>query len=287
MTRKRHDVVIVGAGLFGAMATRFAHEDGHNVTVVDSRRQYRASQCSGCVIAPSWLSALTKDQIRDGRALLQEYYGLETLEFQGNLGTTFKAERVVTKDVLTLSPAIKQVDGAVLSVFSGGVNLIHKGTGKPETLRGKVLVAAGIWCGELLSGLPAIRGLYGASLLISGQIPQPRLNVYAPYRQAVAFNMDKKHVWFGDGTALIEKTWDREEQDRIEATVERAERLGIVLSTRTLTVRSGARPYIEKRMGYYDRINNSLYVSTGGAKNGTMLAALQAHQFVKDLEKAR
>lgn len=272
MTRK-HNIVVVGNGLFGSMAATFAREAGHTVTVVADARPYRASPASGCVLAPSWLSAVPKEDIANGMAALDAHYGLEPILFDTAVGG-FKAHRVVTDKVL-LKPDVVDV---VTEVGPGVVRTSSR------ALRGKVLVAAGIWCSELLRDLPAMRGLYGASLRVPGQLQHPRLSVYAPYRQAVAFNINRKEVWFGDGTALIEKTWMKEADARLQATRKRAAGLGI-LHTHTSypKVLIGARPYMAGHMGYFAKVDKDLWVSTGGAKNGTLLAALQATQFLKEL----
>lgn len=272
----KKNIIIVGAGLFGNVAAALARAHGHTVTVVAERRAYEASPASGCVLAPSWLSSLEKSAVADSMAVLGELYKLHSLEFQTNLVKTFKAQRVHTPDVLKTP----DVQGRVSSVGDGVVKYVDVDGGE-RTLRGIVLVAAGIWCGELIPGLPAMKGLYGASLRAPGQLEHPRIHVYAPYRQAVAFNLDKKTVWFGDGTALIARTWDTSERERVSKTRARAAAMDIRPGTHII----GARPYVEgHKAGYFKQISPKLYVTTGGAKNGTVLAAWQALQFIKGLK---
>lgn len=275
MTRK-HNIIIVGNGLFGSIAAAHASSEGHNVTIIAERRKYEASAASGCVLAPSWMSSLDKATVSDSMNLLTDLYPVHDIEFQTNLLAKFKAKRINPEDVL-LPP---DINARVLSVGDGVVK--YEG----GTLRGTVLVAAGIWCGELLSGLPPIRGLYGASLRSPGQLATPLINVYAPYRQAVGFNIDRKTVWFGDGTALIAKTWDKEERDRVQATIARARSMGVPLKGNGSLASAvvGARPYVEgHKAGYFQKVSPKTYVSTGGAKNGTILAAAQALAFVESL----
>lgn len=272
---RKHNIIVVGNGLFGSIAATYARAEGHNVTVVAERRKYEASAASGCVLAPSWMSSLDKDTVADSMALLSYLYDVHDVEFQTNLLAKFKAKRVVPADIL-LKP---DVAARVTSVGDGVVK--YEG----GTLRGDVLVAAGIWCGELLSGLPPIRGLYGASLRISGQLACPQINVYAPYRQAVGFNMDKKSIWFGDGTALIAKTWMAEEDTRKAKSFDRAKEMFPGASALGVRSTSGARPYVEgHKAGYFQQVSPKTWVSTGGAKNGTILAAAQALAFVQGLK---
>lgn len=278
----KKNVIIVGNGLFGSVAATLARAEGHNVTVVSEKRPYEASPASGCVLAPSWLSSLDKAEIATSMDVLGALYTVHDMEFRTNVLKSFKAKRVATAEVLVKPDIVGRVtrvgDGKVWFNDSRGEHNVSL------PLQGIVLVCAGIWCQELLKDMPAIRGLYGASLRISAQLEAPRLAVYAPYRQAVAFNMDKKTVWFGDGTALIERTWLKEEEERKKLSLGRAHKLfklpGSVLGVRAVT---GARPYVEgHKSGYFERVMPRTYVSTGGAKNGTILAAWQAHRFVKE-----
>ena len=278
---RKHNIIIVGNGLFGSVAAALAESQGHTVTLISESRKYEASPASGCVLAPSWLSSLPKADVANAMSVLGSLYKLHPLEFQTNLFKTFKAQRVHTADVLRkpdFNLKVTEVgDGVVKAVDNlGGVH----------TYKGAVLVAAGIWCGELLRDLPPIRGLYGASLRVTGQLPHPKLNVYAPYRQAVAFNMDKKSIWVGDGTALIQKTWEPEVDARVLKTQQRAKvMVGHALDAKgKVKVIAGARPYVEgHKAGYLQRVSPKTWVSTGGAKNGTVLAAHQAYQFLKSL----
>jgi len=264
------DVIVVGAGLFGSIAATLARKRGASVTVIDSGEAYAASQASGCVLKPSWLSSLSKEEIATGYGVLNSLYSVQDLVFRANLGVTVKAQHVNPRKIIVKPDRV----GKVVKVRDGVVTLLNG-----EVLRGKVLIAAGIWSQGIID-MPPIKGLFGASLRFPRQqLPEPRLVVYAPYRQAVALNIDKD-VWMGDGTALIEKSWSL---DRIDLTVARANDLfGL---TGAFKYNVGARPYVEgHKGGFYARRGNHTWISTGGAKNGTMLAALFAHRFVKELK---
>ena len=290
MTNKRkHNVVIVGAGLFGCIAAALARAEGHRVTLIGKSRPYEASPASGCVLAPSWLNALSKADVASALAVLGDLYRLHDLEFRTHLGVKFKAQRVHTPDVLVrpdlTANVTKVTNGKVWYNDSQGVHHISL----PK--EGVVLVAAGIWTGELVD-IPPMRPLYGCSLRIKGQAAEPRLSVYAPYRQAVMFNMTRNDVWFGDGTALIQKTWEAEFASRITSTKERAAHLLEAKPNSPEVVGAkvtvGARPYVEgHKAGFYAKLAPRLFVSTGGAKNGTVLAALHALRFVRDLQEVR
>lgn len=264
-------VIIVGNGLFGSIAASLCRANNFAVTVVSSEEKLAASKASGCVLAPSWLNSLEKNQINTAMQVLSSLYKVEDMVFKTNILKTFKAQRVNPDEVL-IKP---DVVGKVAAVGDGIVTLEDG-----RKLKGKVLVAAGVWSAHLVS-MPSIRGLYGASLRFSNtQLLDPSINVYAPYRQAVAFNLNKRSVWMGDGTALIQKTWLREEAARVKATTSHAADLfGL---TSKCAVNIGVRPYVEGyKAGYFEQVTPSTWVSTGGAKNGTVLAAWQAQKFLE------
>lgn len=280
---RKHNVIVVGNGLFGSIAATLARAHGHSVTVVSNSEPRAGSLASGCVLAPSWLSSLGKDEIATAMSTLHELYTVYDLEFQTNLLKRFKAQRVDPADVLVKPDVV----GKVLSVSERGQVLLEDGTKLPP---GKVLVAAGVWTGALMA-IPGMRGLWGASMRFKGcQLESPRIHVYAPYRQAVAFNINKREVWMGDGTALIEKTWQAEAENRLFQTAYRAHDLFKLPSpntpegTKAIRSQVGVRPYVEgHKAGYFKQVNGNVWVSTGGAKNGTVLAAWQAHRFVTEV----
>lgn len=275
---RKHNIIVVGSGLFGCLAAAHARAAGHTVTVVSEVRKYSASGASGCVLAPSWLSSLSKPDIQDAMAVLGELYPVQEVEFQTNLLAKFKAKRI-DPDVILRKP---DVTGQVTAVADGAVKYLDP-DGQERTLRGTVLVAAGIWCQALIPQMPSIKGLYGCSLRILGQLDVPRINAYAPYRQSVGFQLNRREVWFGDGTALIAKTWDAQEKDRVAATIVRA--LALMGDPIKAKVAIGARPYVDgHKAGYLEQLSPKLWVSTGGGKNGTVLAALQALRFTEALK---
>lgn len=271
MTSK--DVIIVGAGLFGSIAATMARRRGHNVTVIDSGESWAASKCSGCVIAPSWLAALDRKDIDDGMAVLRENYAVHDVEFKTNLLKTFKATRVDTHAVL-VEPDVN----AVVAVVKNGLVVLEESGAE---LRGQVLIAAGLGTEHLVPGLPKMRGLWGSSMRFAVALPHPRIHVYAPYRQAVAFT-DDRGTWFGDGTALVSATWVKESRQRVLTSISRAKDL-MKLKGQPSETNVGARPYVEgHKAGYFAKVHPHTWASTGGAKNGTLLAAVQAARFIKE-----
>jgi glycine/D-amino acid oxidase-like deaminating enzyme len=268
-------VIIVGAGLFGSIAAALARRHGHDVTVIDNKEEHSASKASGCVLAPSWLTSLSSEQTQRAMEVLGSLYRVQdTALLNPTTGLTFKAKQVHPDDILVVPDIAAKVE----AVGDGWAQ--YEGT----KLKGTVLVAAGVWS-ESLVEMPKVRGLYGASVRVAGvRLEQPSITVYAPYRQAVAVNLPgNREVWFGDGTALIEATWAKEGGERIAKTLERFAKITGIKAARP-KVRVGARPYVEDyKAGYFAQAGDRLWVSTGGAKNGTVLAAWQAWRFLEAL----
>lgn len=271
----KKNVIIVGGGLFGCVAAALAERAGHTCTVVDAGERYAASRASGCVLAPSWLSSLSTEQIDAGMEVLTSLYKVEPVKFRTHLGLHFNAARIDPDTIL----ARDIVRSRVVGVSDGAVKLDNG-----QQLKGYILLATGIWTPDLVPSMPKVKALYGASVRFSARIAEPRLSVYAPYRQAVAFQLNSRQVWFGDGTALITSTWAKEEADRIAATQQRGYDLLGLKERVAAKVYAGARPYVEgHKAGYYVQLAPKLHVSTGGAKNGTILAAYQAHRYVTEV----
>lgn len=282
----KHDVVVVGSGLFGSIAATLARAEGHRVSVVSDERPFSASKASGCVLAPTWLNSMDKYTVAEAMEVLNSLYTVIPVEFFSNVfAKTFKASRIDPKQIL-VKPDVR---GTVTAVGDGFVN-VQDISGADRKLRGKVLLATGVWTPDLAPGMPKMKGLWGAAARISAQLEEPRIHVYAPYRQAVAFNIDKKTVWMGDGTALIEKTWFSEVEERLKATANRAAELFGLPTEDSGQYRMtiGVRPYVEgHKAGYFDQAGKNVWISTGGAKNGTALAAWQALRFVRQLGALR
>jgi len=263
------DVIIVGAGLFGSMAAALCKKNGHSVTVIDDNRGYSGSAPAACLIKPSWLQGLSKQARTEGMSVLNELYDVNTITFKTDLPG-------VTADVFHVDPTTILIQPDVLAtVTSIKDNIVETTAG---TFTGKVLVAAGVWSDTLVA-MDSISRLVGAACVFTGKA-QPKIHVWAPYRQAVSFNWKPDEVWFGDGTAILEKNWNTSE--RLDQSLERASKQGLTQDLDYALV--GMRPYIKgHKNGYFKKLSDNLWVSSGGAKNGTILAAYQAKLFLQQL----
>jgi len=269
--RKSRTVVIVGAGLFGSIAAELCERNGFEVIVIDSREPRAGSKPAACLLKPSWMSALSRAEIDQGLELLDALYGLRLIEFTVN--RLKKAQVYHVNPGRILLPSNRIVRDKVVAVGDGWVE-----TKGGERYEGFVLVAAGIWS-ELLVPMQKQRALAGIALYFKGTV-KPSITVWAPYKQVVAFNIGPKRIWFGDGTSIQHKNFD--EQERLRQSTERAKKYVSLTSPYNWVV--GYRPAIPKQLGYFEQVYKRTWVSSGGAKNGTIQAALQAQQFLECLE---
>lgn len=262
-------IIIVGAGIFGSMAAALARKAGYQVTVIDSGDELAASKCSSGLVKHSWLESVPPAKVNAGYGVLRELYGITELTFDNITGKRFESFQWVDPSAVLRPPDMRV---KVTQVSPGEVRLING-----KLLRASaILVAAGIHSPELVH-MPQVSALVGSVLRVPGQIA-PQMYVYAPYRQAIAFNITKKEVWVGDGTAILAKNWRDERVTTLRA---RARDFFAIRSKGE--VRTGARPYVEGFKGYFACVAPGVWVSTGGAKNGTLLAAAQAREFVESL----
>jgi hypothetical protein len=255
--------IIVGAGLFGSMTATALERQGHEVTVVDDAPEDSCSMAAGCLIKPSWLGRLSSEKRAAGLAFINEVYGMRELSFLTHAGTHLNISHLAPSQVLRDRADI--LIDRVTEVGDGFVATAQNGV-----LRGTVVVAAGTGCNDLLPGCE-VRGLAGVSLMFAGEVEQPRLKVWAPYKQAVCFGDGYGNTWFGDGTAIKAENWD---QSRVEKSIERAATyFGLHNPTH---VRYGARPYVDNPDGLLWKYGNFTWVNTGGAKSGAVLAGAHA-----------
>lgn len=262
------DFVIVGAGLFGSMTARALLSDGHRVMVVDDRIT-DCSKASGCIIKPSWLMGVPEAKRKAGLAHLMYHYqgpkGMREVDFLVlPLRKTVTAWHLPPQTVLL--PDDEVVSDIVVGVHDGVVRCSY-GT----EYKGIVIVCAGTGTTRLLPDIH-VKGVMGISLVFPGQLCSPQMRVWAPYKQAVCIN-NPDGAWFGNGTAIQPEKWSDNYVDRA---VEQAEAFfGL---TGMMRIQVGARPYVEGQNGLLKQISERLWVNTGGAKSGAVLAAAHAEE---------
>lgn len=259
-------VYIIGNGLFGRIASDFLTEAGIENIVIDSHEPNSGTQASGNITKPSWISGLG-ELGKQAYTDLDRLYGLEKFSPQIILGKSLELLYVSRSKILNK----EHITGKVTAVGDGWLTV----DGKDKD--GIILVAAGIWTEELVD-MPIIDNVTGVSFVFNKQNHKPQFSIWAPYKQSISYQ-DEDQVWFGDGTAIRNKNW--EEEKRIAASLKRASEHGL---SNPIETNVGYRPYVKgHKDGYFKRVADKTWVSTGGGKNGIVLAAIQARKFLEEL----
>ncbi len=161
--------------------------------------------------------------------------------------------------------------------------MIELAEGEPIAARYAV-VAAGVWSRELVV-LPELRGKVGVSYAWPGQLPEPFIQPYAPYRQVIGFNHRPDSFWIGDGTSALEAGWSSVQEvrslERCRDTASTA--LGEHLSATSAEKRVGIRPYMSGVKPCHVETRGRIVIATGGAKNGMLGAGYAAHVIGREL----
>jgi glycine/D-amino acid oxidase-like deaminating enzyme len=274
------EILVVGAGVSGAVIAMTLQAEGHHVVVIDDAREGRATPASAGVIHPGWVDAFDKREVEDGLALLNLHYGLRTIEF--DVG---KDQKVECKQ---LSPSQYQVEAmtqrALAFLRPEGrpyIKVPHRWTGSEghgSSEYEHVILCCGSWANELAKDkIPKVDAMAGTAFIYDGMgVAEPMLRPWAPYKQLMAFNRDRDHVWMGDGTAILAKNYTKEREDQSRQRI-----IKWYGFTPTRSIR-GYRPTVRgQKGGLCQEIDKNVWVVTGGSKNGTIFAAIAANRLRK------
>jgi Pyridine nucleotide-disulphide oxidoreductase len=281
-------ILVVGAGLFGSVATQLLREHGHEVTVVDEGLPNTASRAAGCVLAPSWSSSLAPGRWEEAMGILRNLYAVREVRFQTNFKLPFTAFHIDPGQIL-----VEYLQGTYINTTAVGDHWeahVMAGENRISMAVDAVYIATGAaQFKDSLFWQYKTKVLWGASLKAEALWnPHVRESVtlYAPYKQAVCVKL-KNQYWFGDGTALSQKTFSKEMLARIQTLKERATTMtGLDLGKdgSAAEIVWGGRPVVEGHPeGILLRDGERTWIATGGGKNGTLAAALTATRFVEQL----
>lgn len=267
------DAVVVGGGLFGQIIAAKLRAEGRTVRVLDRAEAEAGSKPAACLMKPSWLGSLSREQLDASLGTLDALYGVHDFSFQ--LRPTRAMATVHWCDPATiLAPPVDRE------------NVVAVRPGQVETERGEIIsarlvvVAAGIWVQELLSQYPQQAQAGAAFLWRGAHLAQPFISPWAPYRQLVAFNRGDG-LWAGDGTSIKRDNWsvEREVQSAQRVTGALLEVPGIKAPPERLF---GIRPYAKgHKPCLLEEVAPGLWVASGGAKNGTAAAGWAAYEIAR------
>lgn len=261
-------IYIVGNGMFGRVAHDLLEANGFESKIIDNNQENAGTKASGNITKPSWVSGLGKESDLAYKEL-DTLYGLDKIspKFVGKSIDLFYVARKKFRKNPDISDTVTEVgDGWVETERLG-------------RLEGTILVAAGVWSSELIP-MPQIDTIVGISFIFDKSDHEPKFSVWAPYKQAISYPISGWQIWFGDGTAIKKKNFDV--MKRLADSINRAKSHGI--ETPPHVTHIGYRPYVKNHKdGYFDQVYGKTWVSTGGGKNGIVLAAIQARKFLETL----
>lgn len=240
-------------------------DTGIDSITIDDKHPNAGSLASGNITKPSWVSGLGEAG-KEAYRTLDSLYGLNKFSPSIGLGKTIDLYYVSRE--ATIRPP-NQI-ATVTKVGDGEIWFDDK-----HITDVTVLVAAGVWSWHLVD-MPAIEIVAGVSMLYKKQDHEPQFDVWAPYKQSISYRHGSQ-VWFGDGTAIKFKNFN--EQKRVADSEQRALKHGL---SNPEKINVGYRPYVKgHKNGYFSQVHENTWVSTGGGKNGIVLAAIQARQFLE------
>lgn len=263
------DVIIVGGGLFGSIAAAALRDAGMDVALIDDGRPRSGSRAAGCLMKPSWLTRMGRDNVDASFRLLDRLYGLRTISLKAG-PLSVNAEWINPDEVMSSPRIVGHI--AKVASFPGGNRVRFRDMEAMDARH--VIVAAGVWTRDLIRGVPVV-GKAGASVRLKNLPEDNRISVWAPYKQLVRFSHESFR-WAGDGTAILSKNWNLEREraclDRIIAFAGEGE------------TRVGIRPFADTPdPAALEEVAPGLWSLTGGGKNGTAAAGWAAAKLLERL----
>jgi glycine/D-amino acid oxidase-like deaminating enzyme len=255
-------LLVVGGGLFGSQAAAYARSRGIEAVVFDPRLEGAASHAAAGLFKEAWAGRKLGQHFHRALPVLERLYGVRhmTLRNDDNRAESFLF--VPPTVVLERTP----VRELVTAVGDGWVEAGGR------RYQGWVYVAAGVWCGQFLSGLE-VQGRAGAAFAFPGERPG-RIHPLSPGRQAISFVRDAGRTHFSDGTADADYGDHHDRQ-----TLAHAAALG--LTDPPLERMWGRRPYTPGGP-LFTRVSGRVWLATGGRKMGTILGASFARRLVEE-----
>ncbi len=271
------DAIVVGAGIVGATVACALRKEGMDVLLLDDGRPMSGTKPSGGHLKPSWFSGMPKSEYEPAMELLDQIWGMIPEEFRVRpTGINATVYRIDTDQVLRTDKTIETVTEIQ---HPNNWPIVITEEGREERCR-LLVVAAGVWCEELLPG--SANGLQrkrGVSFRFRGKLDQPFIKPWAPYKQVVAHQQSENEIWVGDGSAILEKNWTdartRKCLGRCRASIGGEKE-------QPLEVRTGLRPYCKtgSEPCLVERVGKRTWVVTGAGKSGTIAAGWAARRII-------
>ena len=252
-------LLVVGAGLFGSLAARYARSKGIETHVFDPGLDGAASPAAAGLFQEAWFGRKLREHYQQAVPLLEQLCSIRRVALQYDDDTLESLLCVPPSAILDAHPIRQRVTAV-------GDGWLEAGD---ERYEGNVYVAAGVWCRDFLPAL-SVSGKAGAAFAFAGERPG-RIRKLSHGRQALAFVRDPGSTHFSDGTA--ESVYTDEHEQR---SLSRAKDFGL---DKPIHRYWGYRPYTPGGPVFM-RLGDRLWLATGGRKVGTIVGAAFARRLV-------
>lgn len=272
---------VVGNGLAGSIVTRFLRDAGYSVRVIADDGPNAASFASSNLYIEHWVKKFAGS--RAGLEQVAEKWGEVSDEpFQRGLGYAAKVKHIGWEKILCEA----DVPGLVTSVdWGSGTVRMENG----DVFEGEACVLCLGWRNAELTPRghlqPEVKA--GHCLLFEGRLPEGEgtISMLAPYRHQKWYQLDEKTIYYADSTALKRERYEREKEELIALSKERAEKLNKGRFP-LREVRTGYRPVMKGHdFGIIYKVAKRCWVVNGGGKNGIVAYAACADRLLPGMER--
>jgi glycine/D-amino acid oxidase-like deaminating enzyme len=269
---------IVGGGLTGCIIGSYLRNKGYQVDIYDNYDVRGASKAALGLVAPQWVSRI--DNVDIGLEVLESLGEEYNEEYHFEIRNPVKnfIQKIKRFNVQKLIQDSCVINRIVTHVYNDKIGITDLAQ---YVFYDKIIVCAGIWSDKLLTKCPKLFGKVGTTLFYDSSMAGNKIIAYAPFKQAITFKDKQNRRWFADGTAILDGNYD---PHHIKRTVERAAKYTDFQVGGYDHYLTGIRPFIKcNPNGICEKVSNTLWVATGGGKNGTILAAIWADKIARNL----
>ena len=270
------DSVIIGGGIIGRTIFEAMKAEGRKCLLIDNKNPMAGSLASGGHFKPSWAASMKPQEYEDSAELLDNLFGIKTEKFKMRpTGVRVSVSRI---DMDQVNGMDGHTYGTVTGITSGARPTVSytllEGNLKREIRCRTVVVAAGVWCDRLLDLDRPISVKQGVSFRFRGTVKTPFIKPWAPYKQIVAHQQNRREIWVGDGSAILEKNWTRTRTKECEDRCQHA----LKFKNGAIKTILGFRPYCntDKAPCLCKHVQKNVWVATGAGKLGTIAAGWAA-----------
>jgi hypothetical protein len=274
------DVIVIGNGIMGASIAGMFRLQGRDTLVIDSHRPLSGTGPCGGSVKPSAFTGLPKTANIPVLDTLEKLFGLTKEQYHVHPSGELLKMDVWRIDMdRVYGSAHEVVENSWIAQREGFpvVGYFQKGMEVIETCR-LLVVAAGMGTTKLLPEI-ILTAKQGVSFRFSGQVENPFVQTWAPYKQVTVHNISPTEIWAADGSALKPENWSS------ERTLQSKERIKEAMGRTDgpTQIREGLRSFdtLGKKPCLLTTVNERIWVAVGAGKFGCIAAGWAANEMAK------